>query len=51
MFFFESIPWYNVVMWFVVLGLLMGLNEFVRSGKRASQLMFMALPIALTPIW
>lgn len=51
MFFFDAIPWYNVIMWFVVFGLLIGLNEFVRSSKWASVLMFMVVPIVLTPIW
>lgn len=51
MFFFEPIPWYNVVMWFVVFGILIGLNEFVRSSKRASAAMFMVLPVILTVVW
>src|SRR5699024_12529116 len=51
MFFFDAIPWYNVMMWFVVFGLLIGLNEFVRSSKWASVLMFMVVLIVLTPIW
>lgn len=51
MFFFESIPWYNAIMWFVVFGILIGLNEVIRSSKRASILIFMVLPVALTPVW
>lgn len=51
MFFFESIPWYNVIVWLVVLGLLIGLNEFVRISKWGSVAMFMVIPVILTPIW
>ena len=31
MFFFESMPWYSVVMWFVVVGGLMLMNELRRA--------------------
>src|SRR5690625_166400 len=51
MFFFDTIPWYNTIMWFVVFGILIGLNEFVRSSKWASVFMFMVVPVVLTPIW
>lgn len=51
MFFFEAIPWHNVLMWFVVLGVLIGLNEFTRLGKWPSLLMFVILPIILTVVW
>jgi len=51
MFFFESIPWYNAVMWFVVFGLLIGLNEVARSSKWGSVILFMIFPVILTPIW
>ncbi|WP_217534904.1 DUF5692 family protein [Vibrio metschnikovii] len=51
MFFFESIPWYNWIMWLIVLVTLMGLNEIIRASKWASLAIFIALPIALTPIW
>lgn len=51
MFFFETIPWYNWVMWLVVLCTLMGLNELIRASKWASLGLFIVLPIALTPIW
>jgi hypothetical protein len=51
MFFFEAIPWYNFVIWFVVLGILIGLNEFVRLSKRVSVTMFMVLPALLTILW
>lgn len=51
MFFFEAIPWYNFLMWFVVLFILIGLNEFTRASKRASILMFMVLPAILSVVW
>lgn len=51
MFFFESIPWYNWVMWLIVLVTLIGLNEIIRASKWASIAIFIALPIVLTPIW
>lgn len=51
MFFFETLPWYNIIMWFVVLGILIGLNELSRTSKRVSILMFMVLPIILTIVW
>lgn len=51
MFFFETIPWYNIIMWLVVFGLLIGFNEVARSSKRGSIILFIALPIVLTPIW
>ncbi|WP_267879728.1 DUF5692 family protein [Caldalkalibacillus mannanilyticus] len=51
MFFFEAIPWYNIVMWFVVLGILIGLNELIRSSKWTSLAIFIIVPVILTPIW
>ncbi|SCY76270.1 DUF5692 family protein [Alkaliphilus peptidifermentans] len=51
MFFFEAIPLYNAIVWLVVLGILIGLNEFVRSSKLVSISMFMVLPVILTSIW
>jgi hypothetical protein len=51
MFFFESIPWYNWVMWFIVLGTLIGLNEIIRASKWGSLALFIVLPVILTPIW
>lgn len=51
MFFFETIPWYNWVMWFTVLGILMALNEVIRASKWGSIAIFMVLPVILTPIW
>lgn len=51
MFFFETITWYNAVMWFVVFGLLIGLNEVARASKWGSVFLFMIVPVVLTPIW
>lgn len=51
MFFFESISWYHVVMWLLVFGILIGLNEIARSSKRGSIIMFMVVPIVLTVVW
>jgi len=51
MFFFESIPWYNWVMWFIVLGTLIGLNEVIRASKWGSIAIFMVLPLLLSPVW
>jgi hypothetical protein len=51
MFFFETIPWYNWVMWFVVLGALLGLNEIIRASKLGSIAIFMVIPVLLTPVW
>ncbi len=35
MFFFESIPWYNWIMWLIVLVTLMGLNEIIVNVHQA----------------
>ncbi len=51
MFFFKAIPWYSIIMWFVVFGILIGLNELVRASKWASIAMFMILPVILTVVW
>lgn len=51
MFFFESIPLHNWLMWFAVLAILLGLNEIIRYSKWGSIALFIALPIVLTPIW
>ena len=48
MFLFESIPWYSAIMWFVVLGGLIGLNELARLNKWISLGLFLVLPIILT---
>ncbi len=51
MLFFEAIPWYNAIMWLAVLGILIGLNEFIRLSKWGSIAIFMVLPVLLTPVW
>lgn len=52
MFLFEAMPWYSVLMWFVVLGGLMLVNELARMSKWVSLLLFLALPIVLTiAVW
>jgi len=48
MFLFDSIPWYSWAMWFVVLGVLIGLNEVTRRWKWAGLAFFVALPALLT---
>lgn len=48
MFLFEPIPWYSWVAWFVVLGVLIGLNEVSRRWKWAGIAFFVVLPIVLT---
>lgn len=51
MFFFETISWQHVLTWFVVLGLLIGLNEVIRMSKLANFGIFMILPAALSIFW
>ncbi|MBS4539409.1 hypothetical protein GOQ27_13110 [Clostridium sp. D2Q-11] len=51
MFFFEAMPWYNAIIWLVVLGILIGINEFIRASKWGSIAIFMVLPVILTPVW
>ena len=48
MFLFDSIPWYSALMWLLVLGVLIGLNELVRWSKVAAYAIFIVLPIILT---
>ncbi len=48
MFLFETLHWYNVVMFFVVLAVLMGVNELARINKWVALLLFVVLPIFLT---
>ena len=48
MFLFDSIPWYSALMWLLVLGVLIGLNELVRWSKVAAYAVFIVLPIVLT---
>lgn len=52
MFLWEPIPWYSAVMWFVVLGGLMFVNELTRKSKWISLFVYLALPIILTfTVW
>lgn len=48
MFLFESISLTQAVMWFVVLGALIGLNELSRRGPWAGLFFFVAVPLVLT---
>lgn len=48
MFLFEPISWEQGLMWLVVLGALIGLNEVTRRWKWAGLAIFVALPILLT---
>ncbi len=48
MFLYESIPWYSWLMWLVVLGALIGLNEVTRRWKWGGISFFIILPIILT---
>ncbi|SEJ25500.1 DUF5692 family protein [Demequina mangrovi] len=48
MFLFESITLAQGVMWFVVLGALIGLNELSRRGPWAGMFFFIAVPVVLT---
>ena len=48
MFFYEAVPWYCMLMWFVVLGGLILLNEIGRANKWTGITMFIVLPTVLT---
>ena len=48
MFLFAPIPWYSALMWFVVLGGLMLVNELARLNKWFSLAIFLVLPAVLT---
>jgi len=48
MFLFESISLTQAAMWFVVLGVLIGLNELSRRGPWAGMFFFIAVPLVLT---
>ncbi|WP_062132472.1 DUF5692 family protein [Demequina aestuarii] len=50
MFLFGDISWQAGLMWFVVLGALIGLNEISRRGKWAGLFLFVAVPLALTVV-
>ncbi|MBU3131775.1 hypothetical protein J1C67_15760 [Clostridium gasigenes] len=47
MFLFESIPWYSVVIWVLVIGGLMLSNELARRNKYIAIISFIILPIIL----
>lgn len=48
MFLFEKIPWYSIIMWFVVLGALMLVNEIARRNKYVSIVLCVVIPMILT---
>lgn len=48
MFLFESIPWYSIIMWFVVVAVLMLLNEAARTNKYVALVLFVVVPTVLT---
>ncbi|MBI9100104.1 MAG: hypothetical protein JEY91_16600 [Spirochaetaceae bacterium] len=48
MFLFEALPWYNILMWFAVLAVLMIVNEIARINKWIALVLFVAVPIFLT---
>jgi hypothetical protein len=48
MFFYQALDWHTALMWFVVLGGLMLLNEIGRMNKWTGLAMFLGLPLALT---
>jgi hypothetical protein len=48
MFFFASIPWYTILMWFAVFGGLVLLNELGRANKWSGLALFVVLPVVLT---
>lgn len=47
MFLFEAMPWYSILMWFVVLGGLILINELARINKWFSLAIFLVLPAIL----
>lgn len=48
MFLFDTISWQAGLMWFVVLGALIGLNELSRRSRTAGLTLFVAVPLVLT---
>ncbi|MFW9597764.1 MAG: DUF5692 family protein [Paludibacter sp.] len=48
MFLFESIPWYSALMWVGVVAGLMLVNEWTRSSKWLSYVVYIILPVVLT---
>ena len=51
MFLFDNITWYSAIMWFVVLFILMLINEVARRSKAAGFAFFIVLPVVLTILW
>jgi hypothetical protein len=52
MFLFEPVPWYLILMWFVVVAVLVLVNEMARRSKWFSLILFLVLPIVLTvAVW
>jgi hypothetical protein len=52
MFLFQPIPWYSILMWFVVLGGLILVNELARLNKWFSLAIFVVVPVVLTiTVW
>lgn len=52
MFFYQALPWYDILMWFAVFGALVLLNELGRANKWAGIAMFIVLPAILTiAVW
>lgn len=47
MFLFEPVPWYSILMWFVVLGGLILMNELARINKWFALAIFLVLPAIL----
>jgi len=50
MFLFEAMPWYSILMWFLVIGGLMFVNEITRRSKWLAIGVYLILPILLTCI-
>lgn len=48
MFLFESLHWYSILMWIVVVGCLMLFNHLARWNKWISVTLFIVLPVILT---
>ncbi|OLS40931.1 DUF5692 family protein [Bacillus sp. MRMR6] len=52
MFLFEPIPWYSILMWFIVVAFLILVNEIARRSKWFSLFLFLLLPIMLAfAVW
>ncbi len=52
MFFYQVLPWYDILMWFAVFGALVLLNEVGRANKWTGLVMFVLIPVILTfAVW